>query len=122
MPNIENAKKNKIKPEDVCKAEVAVIKCKYAGQSQVGIGPVAKTTDFYKIIVQLPGTEKPIKIKVKEKQGWGAGVAQDIKSMGKMFGKNKPVNEGDIINVVYDINKPKKCYLADEQPQPEQQP
>ena len=116
MVNVENAKKNKIKPENIASAEGEVIKCKYAGERSFGIGFAQKTTHFYKIIVKVDGFEKPFKIKVKEKAGWGFSVAQDVKSIGKAFGKNKPVNVGDKLCLVYDKSKPKKCFLADAPP------
>jgi len=116
MPNVENAKKNKIKPENIETAQGTVTKCKYAGESSFGIGPLAKTTHYYKIFVAVDGIEKPLVIKVKEKQGWNASIVQDIKSIGKMFGGDKPVNEGDVLVVVYDRAKPKKCFLADNIP------
>ncbi|MCL2860903.1 MAG: hypothetical protein FWE22_00605 [Firmicutes bacterium] len=119
MPNIENAKKNKIKPENIMQAQGEVTKCKYAGERSFGFGPMQKTTHFYKIFVKVDGFEKPFVIKVKEKAGWNAGIAQDIKSVGKMFGANKPVNEGDRLCLVYDKIKPKKCFLVDA---PEQAP
>ena len=114
MPNIENAKKNKIPQDNIRNAEATVIKVKYAGQRQVGFGFVSKATDFWKVIVELPGIEKPVAIKTKEKLGWGNSMAQDVGSIGKMFGKNKPINEGDKLNVVYDALKPKKCFLIEE--------
>ncbi|MCL2234345.1 MAG: hypothetical protein FWC11_03520 [Firmicutes bacterium] len=122
MANVVNAKKNKIKPENITNTQAEVIKCKYAGERSFGIGPMARVTHFYTIVVRVNGIDKPLKIKVKEKPNWNVGIAQDIKSVGKMFGKDRPVNEGDILNVVYDASKPKKIFLQDapEQEQPQQ--
>ena len=113
MANVENAKKIKIKTEDMAVADGTVIKCKYAGEARIGIGPLAKTTHFYKIIVSVEGLEKPLKIKVREKQGWNAAIVQGVKSIGKAFGKDKPVNVGDVLIVVYDKFKPKKGFLGE---------
>jgi len=113
MANVVNAKKIKIKPENMTQAVGVVVKVKYAGTSQIGIGPLAKTAHLYKAFVQVDGIEKPLVLRLKEKEGWGAAVAADFKTMGKMFGKNKPVNDGDQLTIVYDSAKPKKAFLCE---------
>ena len=113
MANVISSKVVKIKPENQVTAEGTVVKCRYAGNTRVGIGPFAKTTHHYKVFIQVEGLEKPLVLKVKEKQGMNIGVVNDVKAMGKMFGGNKPVNEGDMVVVVYDKLKPKKCNIAD---------
>lgn len=113
MSNVISAKVVKIKPENQAKAEGTVVKCKYAGSSKTGIAFMAKTTHYYKVFIQVEGLEKPLVLKVKEKQGWNVGAVDAIKSMGKMFGGNKPVNEGEKVVVVYDKLKPKKCNIAE---------
>ena len=113
MANVISAKKIRIKPENEAKAEGTVVKCKYAGSSSVGIGPMAKTIHKYKIFIEVQGLPKPLVLKVKEKAGWDAAAVQSFKTMGRMFGRNKPVNEGDKITVIYDKTKPKKCNVAE---------
>ncbi|MDR1093878.1 MAG: hypothetical protein LBL66_06990 [Clostridiales bacterium] len=113
MANVISAKKIKIKPENEAVAEGTVVKCKYAGNSRVGIGPFAKATHYYKIFIEVQGLDKPLVLKVKEKDGWNADVLHAAKAIGKMFGGDKPVNEGEKITVVYDKSKPKKCNIAE---------
>jgi len=115
MPNVENAKKNKIKPENVVHATGTVVKCRYAGESSFGIGPMRTQTHFYKVFLQVEGQPKPLCVKVKEKEGWNASIVADFKGANRMFGGNKPVNEGDVLPIVYDRLKPKKCYMPDGQ-------
>jgi len=117
MANVVNSKKIKIKPENMATVQGSVVKCRYAGETRLGIGPLAKSTHHYKVFVAVEGLEKPLVLKVKEKAGWNAGIVQDFKSAGKAFGGDKPVNEGDTLSVVYDTAKPKKCFLAPEEAQ-----
>ena len=116
MANVANSKKIKIKPENRAQAEGTVVKCSYAGETRLGIGPLAKCTHHYKVLVAVEGLEKPLVLKVKEKAGWNAGIVQDFKSADKAFGGDKPINEGETLFVVYDSAKPKKCFLSDEAP------
>ena len=116
MANVVNSKKIKIKPENKAVAEGTVVKCNFAGETRLGIGPLAKCTHHYKVFVAVEGLEKPLVLKVKEKAGWNARIVQDFKSAGKAFGGDKPVNAGDTLTIVYDSIKPKKCFLTDEAP------
>lgn len=113
MANVVSCKKIKIKPENEVVAEGTVIKCKYAGSTSVGISILAKTTHVYKVSIEVPGLEKPLILKVKEKQGWNVDVVDSIKSLGKAFSKKMPANEGDKITVIYDKTKPKKCNIQE---------
>ena len=113
MANVVSCKQVKIKPENQVTAEGTVSKCKYAGSFKVGVGPFAKTTHTYKVFIEVAGLEKPLIMKVKEKQGWNVNVVDQAKNLGKMFGGDKPINEGEKIQVVYDQAKPKKCNVVE---------
>ena len=113
MANVVSSKVVKIKPENQVVAEGEVVKCKYAGASSVGIGPFAKTTHLYKVFIKVEGVEKPLVLKVKEKQDWNVGIVDNINAMNKMFGGPTPVNEGDKLTVAYDRTKPKKCNIVE---------
>jgi len=113
MANVVSYKHIKIKPENEVAAEGTIVKCRYAGSTSVGMGFLAKTTHLYKVFIQVPELEKPLVLKVKEKQGWNVDVVNQAKTVGKMFGGNKPVNEGDRIRVIYDRTKPKKCNVPE---------
>jgi len=113
MANVLSAKVVKIKPENQQTAEGRVVKCKYAGSSSFGIGPMAKTSHFYKVFIEVEGLAKPLVLKVKEKAGWNASVVSSFESTARMFGKNKPINEGEILTIVYDKLKPKKCNVVE---------
>lgn len=113
MANIECCKKFKIKPENQVETEATVTKCKYAGSSSVGIGPLAKTTHIYKVWLAVDGIEKPLVLKTKEKQGWNLDIVDSAKSIGKMFSKQMPANEGEKLIIVYDKTKPKKCMIKE---------
>ena len=113
---VVSAKPIKIKnQEDAVLAVGVVTKCKYAGESRVGIGPFAKSTHFYKVYIQVDGLQKPLVLKVKEKEDMQLGITNSFKSMGKAMGKDKPVQEGTQLQVVYDRNKPKKCMVYEGQ-------
>lgn len=113
MANVISAKVVKIKPENQATAEGTVVKCKYAGSASFGIGPMAKTTYYYKVFIQIEGLAKPLVLKVKEKAGWDAGIVQSVQGMGRAFGANKPIQEGERVLVTYDQSKPKKCNIAE---------
>jgi len=116
MANVVSTKKVKIKPEDQVEAEGTVVRCRYAGETRIGFGPMAKSVHIYKVFIEVDGLDKPLVLKVKEDQGYNLGVVNDIKSMGKMFGgkKTHPVQEGDKLTVIYNKNKPKKCNVKEE--------
>jgi hypothetical protein len=115
MANVISAKQIKIKPENAVLSQGQVIKVKYSGSSTTGIAFASKTTHYYKVYIQVQELPKALVLKVKEKTGWGNAVTQSIQNIGKSWGKNKPVNEGELIAVVYDKTKPKKCMVYEGQ-------
>ena len=112
MSNVVSCKETKIKPENAVSAEGTVVKCRYCGSSRVGIGPFGKTTHRYKVFIEAAGLAKPLVLLVREKDGWNHDIVGDVKTLGKMFGKNAPVNVGDKIMITYDSTKPKKCNIS----------
>jgi len=111
MAKVISYKTVKIKPENAVVGEGTVARCKYAGSSSVGIGPLSKTTHIYKVYLDVEGVDKQIVVKVKEKQGWNASIVDNAMSIGKMFSKKMPINEGEKLSITYDKSKPKKCNI-----------
>ena len=115
MNNVEIAKTKKIKPENQVNAKAVCTKCKFVGTNSAGFGPISTATHFYMVFLQVEGVEKIIKVKVKEKAGWGASVAHSITTLAKSFSKQMPVQVGEQFTVVYDKTKPKKCNIVESQ-------
>ena len=113
MANVISTKIVKIKPENEAIAQGVVTRCKYAGAFKTGIGFVTKTTYLYKVFVKVEGLEKPLVLKVKEKQGWNMNAIDEMKSAVRMFGGKKPISEGEALTVAYDRLKPKKCNVVE---------
>ena len=107
---VVSIKQLKIKPENQVVAQGVVKKCRYVREKRI----FGRSTHIYKVLIEVAGLPKPLKMKVKDKTGFNFNaVATTIRSISRMAGAQKPVNVGDIAVVVYDKTKPKKCYIPD---------
>ena len=112
MANVANKRIKKIRPENAVTAEGIVVRCRFIRSFKIKVGLVARTNYIYKLKIRVQGLEKPLKCKVKERDGWNAAVVHGVRALGRAFGAGKPVKKGERLIVVYDRTKPKKCNIS----------
>ncbi|MCI9518129.1 MAG: hypothetical protein HFK08_02585 [Clostridia bacterium] len=98
MTAVVGCKIYKIKPENEVRATGIVLKCKSAGISRIGVGRASKPVRIFKVSLKTDGSEKPLNVKVRED---GSGTQSP----------ELPLKDGDVVNIVYDRLKPKRCNI-----------
>lgn len=100
MAVVTSCKVYRIREEKALHTAGRVLKCKGAGISNFGVGRVSRnTTKVFKVSLEIEGRKKPINIKVKVDGG-----TKD---------EQTPLKEGDVLNVVCDICRPRRCNVDD---------
>jgi len=103
-PNVQ------INPESRQEAEATVTRVSYQGSASVGVGFVSRQRPLFGVTVEVQGVGRMrARIILPDESGWDMG--NSFRSMGRMFGGDKPYLTGDIVRVEYDSNKPKRCNI-----------